>query len=566
MILGQLIRLIACVMVFTITCCLSGCDDRSVQSNDLDDLHKESSQAGGDPIHFEDESDPRGLTFVCGTNMSEAHWMPEIMAGGGAAIDLDDDGWMDLYLIQGTGEGGDRLFRNQGDGTFQDITSQAGDLASGFGFGGVTGDVDGDGDQDLIVTGLKADTLLLNEDGRFVDKTTESGLDDAEWSTSGSLFDADGDGDLDLFLCRYVQWSEDEVLPCLGTDVNDLQTPDYCKPSRYPPSVDLFYLNDGQGHFSLHNTASGIGEVEGYGLGVVAADYDQDGKMDLFVANDTMPDRLWQGQGDGTFVEAGFEMACDRDNSGLAKAGMGVSVTDLNDDGLPDLVVCNLRGETDSLYLNRGGFFQDITTSARLSNPSYQYTRFGLGLVDFNNDGIADYFAANGAVLADQDATQSDPYAHQNLVLEGRVDPIRFEAVSDMGGLAMLTPRTSRGAIFADFDNDGGMDIVVLNRDAPARLLMNRTQNRGNWLLVDVRNSAGAPAIGAEIDLVAGNLRHRDTVRTDSSYLSARDHRVHVGLGDSNQVDSMRIVWPDGQTQTLSNLKVNRVIRVDSPS
>ncbi|MCH2140853.1 MAG: CRTAC1 family protein [Phycisphaerales bacterium] len=566
MILKLCSKLPVYMLLMALAIALTACDSRNLESEEIAKDAVPASQLTKPSIYFEDESIARGVEFVCGTEMHDDHWMPEIMAGGGAAIDVDDDGWMDLYLIQATGSGGDRLLRNRGDGTFEDITAQAGTLASGFGFGAITGDVDRDGDQDLVITGLNADTLLLNEGGHFVDATAESGLGDTEWASSGSLFDADGDADLDLFICRYVQWSPEGVLPCLGIDATDMETAGYCKPNRYPPSTDLFYLNDGQGRFSLHTDASGIGSVEGYGLGVVAADYDMDGDQDLFVANDTMPDRLWRGNGDGTFVESGFEMACDRDNSGLAKAGMGVSVTDLDRDGLPDFVVCNLRGETDSLYLNRGGYFQDITTRAGLSTPSYQYTRFGLGLVDFDNDGFVDYFAANGAVLADPDAHQEDLYAHQNLLLRGRSDQIGFESVDGMGGLESLTPRTSRGAIFADFDNDGGMDIVVLNRDAPARLLMNRTEQRGHWLLLDVRDDVGAPAIGAVVDVVVGDVRHRDAVRTDSSYLSARDHRIHVGLGDAEQIDSMQVVWPDGRTRTFSNLEVNRVIRVDPPA
>ena len=512
---------------------------------------------------FESQEAARGVEFTLDTELSEQHWMPEIIVGGGAALDFDDDGWMDLYLLQASGEGGNRLLRNKGDGTFEDVTEGSGAGDVGYASGVAGGDVDGDGDVDLFVSNLDADVLLRNDGGgHFTDITAQSDVGDEEWGTSTTFLDADGDGDLDLFVCRYVQWSSETVLPCLGIGFNDLETPDYCKPNRYPPSTDLFYLNDGSGHFTDATESSGIASVEGYGLGVVAADFNGDGDTDMFVANDTMPDRFWQNKGDGTFEEAGFNMACDRDNTGLAKAGMGVSVADLNDDGAPDLIVCNLKGETDSLYINKGTHFRDVTSQAGLSGESFGYTRFGLGLVDFDNDGRLDYFAANGAVLADPEVMNGDPYAHDNLLLQGRQDRLGFQPI-EHGGITSLRARTSRGAIFADFDNDGGMDIVVLNRNAPARYLANTVPGRGNWLLVDVRNSSGAPAIGAKVELDFGDHVQTGFVRADSSYLTARDPRVHFGLGEREQVPVVRVTWPDGESVTLSEVRSNAVLRID---
>ena len=512
---------------------------------------------------FEPQEEARGMHFTLDTELSEQRWMPEIIVGGGAAIDFDDDGWMDLYLLQASGDGGNRLLRNRGDGTFEDVTDGSGAGDVGYASGVAVGDIDGDGDVDLFISNLDADVLLRNDGGgHFTDITDQGDVGDDAWGTSTTFLDADGDGDLDLFVCRYVQWSPETVLPCLGIGFNDLETPDYCKPNRYPPSTDLFYLNDGSGHFTDAAEPSGIAAVEGYGLGVVAADFNGDGATDMFVANDTVPDRFWQNRGDGTFEEAGFNMACDRDNTGLAKAGMGVSVADLNDDGAPDLIVCNIKGETDSLYINKGTYFRDVTSQAGLSGESFGYTRFGLGLVDFDNDGRLDYFAANGAVLADSKVSVGDPYAQDNLLLQGRTDRLGFKPV-EHGGITSLPARTSRGAIFADFDNDGGMDIVVLNRNAPARFLANIAEHRGHWLLVDVRDTNGAPAIGAKVELVFGDRVQTGFARTDSSYLTARDSRVHFGLGLLTHVPEVRVTWPNGVSVTERDVPADQILRIE---
>ena len=492
------------------------------------------------------------------TELDEEYWLPEIIVGGGAAIDFNDDGWMDLYLLQAAGDGHNRLYQNMGDGTFKDVTSGSGAADDGYGSGAATGDVDGDGDVDIFISNLGPDVLLLNEgNGRFTDVTQESGLGDEGWGTSATFFDADSDGDLDLFICRYSLWSPETVLPCLGLSSDERG---YCKPNRYPATTDLLYLNNGMGQFERVAGQGNIDLVEGYGLGVVAADFDGDGATDLFVANDTLPDRLWLNKGGGAFEEAGFAWACDRDNSGLAKAGMGVTVADMNDDGAPDLLVCNIKGETDSLYLNSGSFFKDITAQTGLSGPSFGYTRFGLGLLDFNNDGQLDYFAANGAVNADMTILEGDPFAQRNLLLKGRGDTLGFQKLEGMGGLDSLVARTSRGAIFSDFDNDGGMDIVILNRNAPARLLANTVQNRGNWLLVDVRTHAGAPAIGARVEVDLGERTRTGLVRTDSSYQTAGDHRVHLGLGPLDVVPEVRVTWPDGSTTIRNDVEANAMI------
>ena len=537
---------------------IHGCSDTS--------SHEDGASRAPRETWFEEQLDARGVVFHLDTEMSEHYWMPEIMVGGGAAIDFNDDGWQDIYLLQASGAGGNRLYQNMGDGMFKDVTEGSGAADTGYGSGVATGDVDGDGDMDMYITNLGQDVLLVNEGGgRFRDVTLERGLGDDGWGSSASFFDADGDGDLDLYVCRYSIWSAEKAVPCRGVDPDGGRAFGYCKPNRYPTSTDLFYLNDGNGTFEPASVSSGIETREGYGLGVAASDFDGDGDLDVFVANDTTPDSLWMNSGSGVFTESGFEWACDRDSSGLAKAGMGVVVADLDDDGALDLLVCNIKGETDSLYLNTGTGFRDVTSQAGLSGPSFGYTRFGLGLVDFNNDERLDYFAANGAVNADPAIREGDAFAQDNLLLKGRSDRLGFDTIKDSGGVASLEPRTSRGAIFADFDNDGGVDVLVINRNEKPRLLMNTVVDRGNWILVDVRNETGAPSLGTRVEVHLEDRVRTGITRTDSSYLTANDHRLHFGLGNVDRIPSISITWPDGSESRLEGVEVNTILRVNHP-
>ena len=331
-------------------------------------------------------------------------------------------------------------------------------------------------------------------------------------------------------------------------------------------SADLLYRNEGDGRFTDISESSGISSVRGNGLGVAAADFDGDGRVDVFVANDKNPDRLWRNLGGGRFEEAAFRMGCDRDLTAIPKAGMGVSVEDVDDDGDPDLIVCNVEGETDSFYVNEGGRFVDTTNPAGIGSPSRRYTRFGLGFVDFDNDGVLDYFAANGAVTANVAAAAgTDRYVQDDLLMRGLPGRLRFEEVAPPGGVTGLPPATSRGAIFGDFDNDGGMDIGVVNRDAGFRLLMNAVPDRGRWAIFDVRGPSGGPAIGAEVVAELGDRTLRRTIRSDGSYLSSRDPRAHFGLGGLEAIPAVTIRWPGGEVVRLLDQPVRGVVRVDHP-
>ena len=514
---------------------------------------------------FGEEALRRGIDFTLVTDMDEEPWAPEIIVGGGGAIDFDDDGLLDLYLLQSSGDGGNRLFRNRGDEGFEDVTASAGVGHEGYGSGMATGDYDGDGDVDMLVTNLGPDVLYRNEgDGTFTDVTEEVGLGDDGWGSSAVFFDMDADGDLDLFITRYLDWSPEREKRC----PNPRGLPEYCHPESFEaPTTDLLYRNDGPDSFLDVSEESGIDRVRGNGLGVVATDFDADGRVDLFVANDKNPDRLWRNLGDGRFEESGLRMGCDRDLTGIAKAGMGVAVEDIDDDGDFDLIVCNVNGETDSFYLNEGGRFVDSTNRSGLGSPTRRYTRFGLGFIDFDNDTRLDYFAANGAVSANLDAAEgSDPYAEHNLAMRGLADRVGFVESESPGGITGLPRMTSRGAVFGDFDNDGGIDVGVINRDARFHLLRNVVPDRGGWLLADVRDDAGAPALGAVVRFELGDRVLTRVVRTDGSYMTAGDPRVHVGLGDSKLVPAIEVSWPDGRSRRMESIPVDRVIRIDPPA
>lgn len=504
------------------------------------------------PAWFSDRAAESGAAFTLSTTLSGAPHLPEIVAGGAAALDFDNDGWIDLYLVQAAG-GGNVLLHNNGDGTFSDVSAASGADDAGYGMGVATGDVDHDGDVDLYVTNVGENVLLLNNgDGTFTDATHEAGVGHSGFGASASFFDADNDGDLDLFLANYVDWSPERELEC-RTRAGEL---DYCAPVHYQaPSEDVVYRNNSDGTFTNVTVDAGLAGALGNGLGVVARDFTGDGHLDLFVANDGNPDRLWVNDGSGRFEDQAMVRGCDRDLTGKAKAGMGVVGEDFEGDDDVDLIVCNLVGEADSLYENRDGRFVDAAGRAGLASASRRHTRFGVGLVDFDNDGVRDLYEANGRVGTRDPLYAKDPYAEPNLLLRGMPDGTFAERVS--GGDS--TPRTSRAAVFADFDNDGGLDTLVINRNAPARLLMNVVPERGHWVMLDVKDAFGAPAIGAELTATLGERTIRRGVHTDGSYLAAHDPRIHVGLGTATTLEDVTVTWPDGSTKNLGTIDADRI-------
>jgi len=501
----------------------------------------------------------RGIDFQHVSGAVGGYLLPEIMGGGVALVDVDGDDDLDAYFVQSgtvavlaTSAAGDgvagppnQLYLNRGDGYFDEArASGAGD--AGYGMGVTTGDYDNDGDVDLYVTNVGANTLLQNKgDGTFEDVTSLAGVGDTGFSTAATFFDADRDGDLDLFVANYVAWSIGLERDChdYGTGVRN-----YCDPGNYEASAqDRLFRNNGDATFTDVTDQAGITAAFGNGLGVVSADFNSDGRADVFVANDKTMNQLWINEGDMKFVNEALLWGCAVDNHGIAKAGMGVASADIDDDGDADLVVVNIEGETDSVYRNEGGYFVDATARTGLGTTSRRYTRFGVALVDFNNDGWLDLYEANGRVTHQLEAEARDVFAEPNVLYRG--SNAGFTEIA-IGSLV----HTSRGLAYGDVDNDGGVDMLVMNRDAGAYLLMNQAPNRGQWLRISVLDRNGRHAHGAVVRGTVGNARKSRTVQTAGSYLAAHDPRVHFGLGTNRDLTNVSVQWPTGELESFGTL------------
>ena len=528
---------------------------------------------------FRDIAADVGLDFLHFNGATGDFAMPEIMGAGVALFDYDNDGDLDVYLIQGTQLGenkrppfppgagwkpGNRLFRNllaeTGKLRFVDVTAQAGVGHIGYGMGVAVGDYDNDGFQDLYVTNFGHNVLYHNNgDGTFTDFTRQAGADDVRWSTSASWLDYNRDGNLDLFVCNYVDFSLKENKPCYAP-TGEL---DYCTPKAYRPVPSRLFRNLGNGRFADVTESSGIGSSYGPGLGVVSADFDGDGWPDIYVANDTAPNRLWLNQHDGTFREVALEAGAALSVDGVPKAGMGVSVEDVENSGGLVILVTNLTREGVTVFRDNGpAEFDDVTSLYGLLQPTFGSTGFGTKWFDYDNDGRVDLFIANGAVTLVESLRGSPfPYAQKNQLFhnEGRGKP--FRDTSQIAGAAFQVAEVSRGAAFGDIDNDGAVDIVVTNNNGPARLLRNQVGSRHHWLQVKLEARKGNRfGVGARVAVLRqGQEPLWRWVHTDSSYLSASDVRVHFGLGDKPHVRAVLVEWPDGSKEIWDNVQPDSV-------
>ncbi|MDP6520769.1 MAG: CRTAC1 family protein [Planctomycetota bacterium] len=516
---------------------------------------------------FSEEAAERGLTFNHRSGHRERFLFPELMGGGVALFDMDGDGDLDAFAVQSgslheNGGASHGLFENDGRGRFSDVSAGRGVGAAGYGMGVACADYDGDGDQDLYVTCVGPNQLLRNDgSGHFEDVAEVAGVADARWGTSAAFVDYDVDGDLDLFVANYVDWSIADELECF----DPTGQPDYCNPKVYEaPARDTLYENLGGGAFADVTVPRGLGEARGNGLGVVAGDFNGDGRPDIFVANDQNPDRLWTLTESGVFVDRAEQACCARGPYGMSRAGMGVDAADVDDDDDLDLLVVQMARESDGFFRNNNGeFFVEETNRVGIGMGTIRMTRFGVGYQDFDSDGWLDVFVANGRVnLLMAPLLESDPYAEPNTLMRGTPSG-RWETVKPVGGVEQALLATSRGAAFGDVDGDGGVDVLVGNRDGPLHMLMNRVVERGRWLsvrLVEERAGQLVDAHGANARVLVGERMLRRDVKSASSYCSASDPRLVFGLGEASGVVSIHVRWLDGTEEIFGPQSADQVI------
>jgi tetratricopeptide (TPR) repeat protein len=524
------------------------------------------------PPAFTDDAEVSGLRFTFDNGATPARQIPETMSGGVGLLDYDGDGWLDVYLVQGgpfppPGTGsptpgdehglsarpapGDRLFRNRGDGTFEDATAASGiaDLARGYGHGVTVGDYDNDGHPDLFITRWRAYALYRNQgDGTFRDVTQMAGLGgDRDWPTSAAFADLDGDGDLDLYVCHYLRWDAEHPQTCFDEEKKRIS---YCAPQRFPHLPDHLFRND-CGRFVDVTDQAGINDWHGQGLGVVAVDLDDDGRLDLFVANDQSANYFFRGRGGLRFEEVAETSGLAGNANGGFQAGMGVACGDLDGDGRPDLGVTNFYNESMTFYHNLGGgVFTDHTREMGLAVPTRYRLGFGTAFLDVDNDGHLDIAIANGHV---DDFRPEIPYAMPAQLLVGD-DRGHLMDVSDRAGPPWQVPRVGRGLAAGDLDNDGRIDVLLVAQDGPLAYFHNRTAGGHALTLRLVGTASHRDAVGARVTVVAGGRRRVAWRFGGGSYQSASDPRLHFGLGGAGRVEAIEVSWPSGRVDRFGPL------------
>src|SRR5688572_22343998 len=517
---------------------------------------------------FDEVAEKVGLKFRHYNGMTGKFFLPEIMGAGVAVFDYDNDGDLDVYLVQGNVlEPTDkpdstkfpwrdavsprgRLFRNElqldknGARTIQftDVIEKSGIVATGYGMGVAVGDINNDSWPDLYLTNLGSNQMYLNKgDGTFVDLTSSSATDDPRWSSSACFLDYDGDGWLDLMVVNYADFTVSNSPNCYAPT----SAKDYCTPRVFRPPGNRLFRNKGNGIFEDVTASAGVDREFGHGLGVVAADFNDDGSTDVYVANDGDPNQLWINQKDGTFKNEALLAGAAVNRDGSAEAGMGVDAGDFDGNGTEDIFVTHLADETNTLYVNLGkAIFEDRTREAGLGMPGRRFTGFATAFFDYDNDSWLDLFVVNGAVqLLPELVRKGDPYPlgqpNQLFHNDGRG---KFVEVTDNIAAGFPLLEVGRGAAFGDLDNDGDTDVLVSNSNGPARLFLNQIGNRNHWLgLRLITKDASRFALGAQVEIVISknNVLSR-RAGTDGSYLSANDPRVLVGLGGTAAVDTVR--------------------------
>jgi enediyne biosynthesis protein E4 len=524
------------------------------------------------PVEYADVTAEAGLRFKHNNGAAGKKYLPETLGAGAAFLDYDNDGWLDILLVNSTSWPENKgpatssaLYHNNGDGTFRDATREAGLGANVYGIGCAVADYDNDGFEDIYITALGPDKLYRNlGNGKFQDVTAKAGVGDPGFGTSAAWFDYDRDGRLDLFVANYVEWSPETDVNCTLDGTNK----SYCTPQKYKGQSSTLYHNRGNGTFENVTQRAGLNDPTSKALGVALLDYDDDGQMDLFVANDTEPNKLYRNNGNGTFTDEALTAGVAFGESGAARAGMGVDAADYDNSGRQSLVIGNFTSESMALYHNDGGgLFTDEARTSGIGKMSEQSLTFATFFFDYDLDGLLDIFAVNGHVSDDIQKVQprvryaQPPHLFRNL---GRK---KFEEVTGRVGRALGRAIVGRGAAYGDFDNDGDLDLLVTANGGPARLYRNDNANQNDVLKVKlVGTRSNRDAVGARVTVTgAGGFKTRNMVRTGSSYASQSELTLTFGLGKPDGTDrifALEITWPSGEKATVQQVKANQYVVV----
>jgi enediyne biosynthesis protein E4 len=529
-------------------------------------------------IRFENTVQSSKVKFALKNSISPKRYTFETMVGGVALFDYNNDGLLDIFFTNGAAipslEKSDpsywnRLFRNNGDGTFTDVTEKAGLQGIGYSMGVAAGDYDNDEFVDLYVTGLNRNQLFHNNgDGTFTDVTAKAGVAGVvpnlgkAWSVAAGWFDYNNDGLLDLFVVNYLNYSISNAIPCIQQG-----HPAYCSPVDFLGTPNILYRNNGDGTFTDVSEQSHISQYVGKGMGLAFADYDNDGFTDIFVSNDTFENYLFHNKGDGTFADVALQAGVAYNAFGSAIAGMGADFRDIDNDGRPDIFETAMFGEGFPLYKNLGnGQFQDVTALAGLASLTSRSTAWGVGVFDFDNDGNKDLFTGNSDIL-----DNSMELAHRPFALPDRVfrndGNLKFEDVSSKAGPSFQVPAPHRGAAFGDLNNDGKIDAVVSVLNGSPEIWMNRSDNHNHWIILNLMGvKSNRDGLGTKVKITTALGSQYNQATTAVSYNSSSDKRVHFGLGSAAVVESIELVWPSGTRQVLKNVKGDQVLAVAETS
>ena len=530
-------------------------------------------------VLFTDITSTLGINFEYVASHTSRKYLIETMGSGVALFDYDNDGRLDIFAVNGavlndptpTGTAPkkmgprdwNRLYHQKNDGTFEDVTEKAGLQGAGYGMGVAVGDYDNDGFEDLYVTAYGGNRLYHNNGGgTFTDVTEKAGVAGGGWSTSAAWVDLDGDGLLDLVVLRYLQW--DFVDIWCGERKEGYRA--YCHPDRFRAIPPLVYHNDGNGHFTEIAEKTGLG-IPGKGLGIALADYDRDGRIDLFFANDSMPEFLYHNKGGGKFEEVALESGVALSGEGHSYAGMGVDFADYNNDGFPDLVVTDLASQMYALYRNNGdGSFTYDSYPSGIGGMTLKHSGWGVRFLDYDDDGWKDLLITQGHDLDTIQLTFPD-LRYKEPMLLARNTAKGFVDISGGAGEVFQKPWVGRGLAIGDIDNDGRLDAVVSTNDGALHVLHNSTQTPNHWLTLElVGVKSNRDAIGAEVKATTATGSQWATVSTAGSYLSSSDKRVHFGLGSEKFSKTIEINWPSGIHQTLKDVRGDQILRVKEPS